>query len=96
MPSPLSGQVSVTGTAQALSASSVNVTAFTIKAPASNAASVYVGGPSVTTSTGFALDPGDSLDYQRQQENGQPTLQLNPSDFYVVGSGGVVTWLASP
>lgn len=100
MPSPLSGQVNpVTGTAQSLTAgATISCSAFSIKAPASNVNSVFVGAAGVTTSTGHCLDPGDSLDYERGDQLGHPRFQLNPSDFFVVGTAGsdIVSWLASP
>ena len=95
---PLTGQVNpVSGVAQALSATQVPCVAFTIKAPASNAKPVFIGGSGVTSTTGHQLDPGDTIDYELKFQNGQPTYQLRPSDFWVIGtSPDIVTFLASP
>jgi hypothetical protein len=97
MPTPLTGQVAISGTAQPLSATTIPANAYTIKAPASNAHSVYLGAASVTASNGFVLSPGDELVYERRNQVGSPSYQLQVSDFYVLGtSGDVVAWLASP
>lgn len=96
---PLTGQVAVSGTAQQLDSGSLAAACaqFIIRAPASNAAAVFIGGPSVTSGTGFQLDAGTDVTYERLSQNGQPAYQLKPSDFYAVGtSPDVVTWLASP
>jgi hypothetical protein len=99
MPQPLTGQGVAAGPVVPvpLSAAPVSCVAFSIKAPRSNAAPVYLGGAAVQTGTGYQMDPGDELQYERIQINGQPAYQLNPSDFYVAGNAGdKVTWLASP
>lgn len=97
MSAPLYGQVAVSGTAQVLVATARDVTGFTIKAPASNVLPIFLGDKNVLTTTGHQLDPGDSLDYERLNQNGQPVYQLKPSDFWVVGTApDIVTWLASP
>lgn len=97
MPAPLHGQVAVSGTAQKLDSSGVAPVAFTIKAPASNSATAYIGASSVTTSNGFPLEPGDDIGYETLSQIGQPLYQMRPSDFYVVGtSGDVVGWIGSP
>jgi hypothetical protein len=97
VPTPPYGQISLSGTAQALSAAPVNAAAFTIKAPASNASNAFIGDASVLTTTGHIMCPGDELTYERRDESGLPKFQLHVSDFYVVGSSGdKVSWLASP
>lgn len=97
VPSPLYGQLSITASAQQLTSNRATVTAFTIKAPASNSNPVYLGDSAVTTSTGFQLDPGDEVDYECVNQAGQPNYQLRPSDFYAIGTvGDKATWLASP
>lgn len=97
MAGPLYGQLTVSGSAQRLAQPSVEVSAFTIKAPTTNTNLVYIGDASVTTSNGHILAPGDEFQYERLQQNGQPTYQLRPSDFYVVGTASdKVSWLASP
>lgn len=96
-PSPLCGQITVSGSAQRLSSPLGDVAAFIIKAPSTNSNSVYVGDANVTTSSGFILNPGDLLEYERIVQNGQPVYQLRPSDFYVVGTApDKVSWVASP
>lgn len=95
----LTGQVAVTGTAQQLDSgnSASACTAFAIKAPKTNTGEVFVGTTGVTSSTGYALDPGESFIYERRNDNGYPRYQLQVSDFWAVGtSGDNVTWLASP
>lgn len=98
MPAPLTGQVAITGSAQALSASPITCQAFTIKAPVANANPVYIGASGVTTGTGYQLDPGDDFEYQRLSLQGQARYELSPSDFFAVGTAGSdkVTWFASP
>jgi hypothetical protein len=99
MPQPLTGQAVATGASNAVPVvpSPVPCTAFTIKAPLSNLAGVFIGPASVTSSTGYQLDPGDVFQYERLSQNGQPSYELKPSDFFVAGnSGDRVTWLASP
>ncbi len=96
MPVPLTGQVALSGTAQAV-ASPVQATAFTIKASATNGSNAFLGPASVSASTGYVLSPGESLSYEDSGRVGLPAYQLRLSDFYVVGSAGdVVSWLASP
>jgi hypothetical protein len=91
------GQVTVTASQQALTASPVGAKAFTIKASSANANPVFVGAPGVTTGSGFRLDPGDEIDYQRDDRNGQTRFQAQLTDFFVIGSAAsdVVSWLAS-
>lgn len=97
MATPLYGQVVVTGSAMPLSAVTLAPAAFSVKAPSTNANPVYLGDVNVTVSTGYALNPGDSLDYENSDESGKPRYSLSVSDFYVAGTNGdVVTWLASP
>lgn len=97
MAAPLYGQLTMNGSAQRLSNPTVEISAFTIKAPSTNTLPVYIGDASVTTSTGHVLAPGDEFQYERLQQNGLPVYQLRPSDFYVVGTASdKVSWLASP
>jgi hypothetical protein len=97
MAAPATGQVTLAAGAKTLSSAQVNCVAFTIKAPATNAKTAYYGASTVTTSTGMALDPGESVTYQRNFQNGNPAYPLGPSDIYVCGtSGDVLTWFASP
>lgn len=97
MPTPLYGQVSVSSTAQVLSATAVNAAGFTIKAPSTNANLVYLGDSAVTSSNGHILGPGDEFTYERRDESGLPRFQLHVSDFWVAGTAGdKLSWLASP
>lgn len=96
-----SGQVTTTGSVQELSATEINPSKFIIKAAASNSAQVAIGpaaqpitGVALSSSTGFLLDPGDSLEVDRTIQQGA-VYQLTPDDVYVIGSSGqVVSWLA--
>lgn len=97
MAAPLTGQAAATGSPVALSATPIACAAFTIKAPATNAGTVYIGAAGVSTSTGYSLDPGDVFEYERQAQNGQPLYTLTVSDFYMVGTNpDKVVWFASP
>jgi hypothetical protein len=51
---------------------------ITLAAPAANAAVVYVGGPGVTTTTGFPIAAGDTLELPVQ----------NMNQIYFVGTAG--------
>jgi hypothetical protein len=94
---PKTGQVVVTGTAQALSPTSLNETAFTLKAAVTNAHPVYVGSATVTAGTGFRLDPGDSISVEKNSQLGRPSYQVGVADFSVVGTTpDVVSWLTFP
>lgn len=55
----LSGQGSVTGTAAALPSNACKK--VTLKANTANTITIYIGPTGVTTSTGLALDPGESV-----------------------------------
>jgi hypothetical protein len=56
-----------------------------------------LGATGVAIGTGFVLNPGDEIDYQRDDRNGQPKFQAQLTDFFVIGSNAsdVVSWLAS-
>jgi len=97
MPTPLTGQISVTGTAQAVSTTPVTVAAWVLKTATTNQNPIFIGPEGITTSTGHQLDPGDSIEYERSFQNGAPRYMLGPSDVYVVGtSGDKTTWFGSP
>jgi hypothetical protein len=97
MPKPITGQVAVSAAAAPLTAVHVDVTAWTLKAPGSNAFPVFVGNSAVTASTGHQYDPGDTFEYERYTQNGQPKYEISPDDVYVVGTpGDKVTWFGSP
>jgi hypothetical protein len=97
MATPITGQVQITASAQPLSASSVDCTAFSAKAAVTNAHPVYVGPAAVTVNNGFRLDPGDSISVERSSQHGRPVYQVGPADFSAIGTAGdVVSWLAFP
>jgi hypothetical protein len=83
---PVSGQITVSGTAQQLSATAVGGSALLLKAPASNANAVYIGPSTVTTSTGFPLDPGEDFTIEHRSQNGLPKYETTAADLYVVGT----------
>lgn len=94
----LTGQVTLSSTPQPLSLLPIECGAFIIKAPATNVAPMYVGGPTVSVTTGYPLVPGETLEYERNLSSSSNLFTLDPSDFYVVGDGitaGVAAWLAS-
>jgi hypothetical protein len=89
--------VNVSGSAQALSATPVACSAWVLKAPLSNANPIYIGPSTITTSTGYQLDPGDEFQYERNAQAASPVYQLSPQDIYVVGtSPDKAVWFASP
>ena len=65
--SPLTAQVSVTATAAALASNSTHTVC--VEAVIANTIPVYVGASGVTTSTGFALNPGDEFCWQVNNSN---------------------------
>lgn len=98
MPAPFSGQVSLTASAQQVDPTTAasSCTAFSIKAPLSNANPAYIGRSGVTIGTGYQLDPGDEFSYERISQSGVPRYESQPSDFWAVGtSGDKVCWLGS-
>ena len=75
---------------QAVTASAAQLTGTTygtlcIKALSTNSISVFIGGPGVTTSTGFELTPTEV----------PFCTQVNTGQFYVVasGTGASVSWI---
>lgn len=90
---PLTGQVTTSGTPQPLTETPSSPTSWIVKAPAANVSTVYIGGSAVTTGTGYPLEPGDSIEFDRRMQPGA-VYDLAPADLYVVGSGGVAAWLA--
>lgn len=90
---PLVGQVITSGTPQPLSLVPVTPTVWSVKAPSANTTTIYIGDNTVTTTTGYPLAPGDSIEVDRRPQPGA-TYDLTPADLYVVGSGGIAAWLA--
>lgn len=96
MAAPATGQVQLTNAAQAITTPRAS-TAFAIKAPLSNARAAFIGPVGVTLTTGHQLDPGDTFEYERKSQSGQPTYEISIGDLYVCGTvGDVISWLASP
>lgn len=81
----------------ALSATALTSNGFIIKAPASNAATVYIGTASVTSTTGFPLDPGGEFVYINNTQNSESgRFDGRLSDLYVVGTANdLVGWFLS-
>jgi len=77
------GQQAVTGTAAQLTGTTYGT--LCIKALSTNSISVFIGGPGVTTSTGFELTPTEV----------PFCTQVNTGQFYVVasGTGASVSWI---
>jgi hypothetical protein len=97
---PFTGQVAITGTAQQLDASNIagSAAAWSVKAPSTNANTVYIGPAGVTTGTGYPLTPGDEFEYTRMFNQITPLLQLVPTNLFAVGTAGsdVLAWFATP
>ena len=89
-----SGQIVASASAAPLTTQAVTPTAFFIKASAANTSTVYVGPAGVTAATGFAMEPGDELTYDGRPMQIGAMYDLLPSQIYVVGSGGTLSWLA--
>ncbi len=97
MPAPITGQVNLSASAQPLSATPIESSAYSIKASAYNGGPAYIGNAGVTASTGHELAPGETQDYERNNQSGQPRFQINIADWYAVGtSGDKITWVLSP
>lgn len=99
MSAPLSGQIIITASAQALSTAITEVSGWSLKAPLTNGHPVFMGSSTVTVTSGHQLDPGDTFEYELRNVSGLATLGVQPSDIYVVGTAGagdIVSWFASP
>ena len=95
MAAPLTGQITVSGSAQQIS--TLNPSAYTIKASSTNGNPVFIGTSSVTTGTGFRLDAGETFDVEKRQINGLPRYETALSEWYVVGTASdVVSWVGFP
>jgi hypothetical protein len=66
---------------------------WVFKASASNTSPVYVGNSTVSASTGHVLEPGDTFQIDRSYQ-ATALFEHTPQDIYVVGSGGVLTWIS--
>lgn len=88
------GQVTVSGTAQALTASGVSVETLVLKAHSTNAASVYVGATGVTSSTGYPIAAGE--EFIIAPAHGNLNRTEKPKDIYVVGTASdKVSWIGT-
>lgn len=95
---PLStGQVTISTSAQALRTPPLEAEGLLLKARSSNSGVVYLGTSTVTTSTGYALEPGESLEISKQlSPAGSALFNIPFSSIYVIGTtGDKLTWLAS-
>lgn len=72
--------------------------AFILKGPVTNSTTgVFLGDAAVTASTGYQLDAGEQILYERLSQQGAGTFyDMRPSDMYVwiVTAGDKLTWLA--
>jgi len=94
----LTGQRTLTASAQQLTESpqAPGAEAYVFKAASSNAGNVYVGDSTVTTSTGYSVEPGETLEMTKQLSIGKAIFNIPLSSLYVVGAtGDVVSWVAS-
>jgi hypothetical protein len=76
---PTTGQVTVTGSATAIGATRAGRTGLTIYNPIGSGGTVYLGGASVTDTTGDILEPSESVTYSA------------PTQWYGCTAGGSVT-----
>lgn len=90
------GQVAITGTAQALVSTQYESDQFVVRAPSTNTNPVYFGAAGVTTATGHMLEPGDEFAVLNEKKAGEQQYDLDPHEFFVVGIAGAdkVTWVA--
>lgn len=82
----INGHQTATGTATALATGALTQGVI-FEGLSTNTVSIFVGGPSVTTSTGIELQPGAALS----------AAVADVSDLYIVcaSSSPVITWLGS-
>ncbi len=92
----ITNQVAVTGTRAALTAIAIRPSGvFIIKAHSDNAADVFVGDSTVTTSTGFPVSAGEELRIAYSKRTGDE-LEVQPAEIYVIGtSGDTVSWITA-
>lgn len=93
----VTGQVVLSGTAAQLSTDPKIENKFLVlKAPATNAATAYFGVAGVTTTTGHAIDPGESVNIDDTLVEGGARMDIQPQDIYVVGTNpDKVTWVSA-
>ena len=80
------GQLAVTTAAQALKGTYVGASYLVVKSLKANTGTVYIGGAGVTDTTGYALDPGDSVVVPYNAVNGLFAI--------AAATGNSLTWLA--
>lgn len=82
---PIVIEITIDGTAQVFSATSISTKAATVQAAKANAGTVWVSNSEVTTANkkGMALDAMDS--YQLTTEMDSDSIELDLNDWYVAG-----------
>ena len=94
-----SGQITSSGTPTQLTPQTITCKKWVMKALSSNTSQVGIGpktqidGSALSTSNAYLMDAGDDFEIDRTIQAGA-VYDASPSDVYVVGSGGVITWLA--
>lgn len=94
-----SGQITSSSTPTPLTPQVVQPKYWVFKALSSNSSQVGVGpatqldGSALSLSNAHMMDPGDDFEIDRSIQE-RSVYDLKPSDVYVVGSGGIVSWLA--
>ena len=94
-----SGQIATSATPTPLSSTPLQPKKWVMKALSSNAGQVGIGpasqpsGAALSMANAHLMDPGDDLAVDRTIQQGT-VYDVTPADVYVVGNGGVVTWLA--
>jgi hypothetical protein len=80
-----------TSGAKAVSATSARSVTWTVQAPLANTGKIYIGGPTVTTSTGIALNPGDG--YTNPSQGNAASYDLSQVYFACTVSGDSITYV---
>jgi hypothetical protein len=94
-----SGQVTTSSTPTPLSATPMRANQWQYKAMSSNTSQVGVGpavqysGAALSMSNAHLMDPGDYETIDNTVQQGA-VVNVHPSDVYVVGTGGVIAWMA--
>lgn len=95
-----SGQVTTSATATALSSVPIGAKKWVFKALSSNTSQIGVGpltqisGAGLTMGNAHLMDPGDDFEIDCTIQQGAVFGDTTPDKVYVVGAGGVVSWLA--
>lgn len=91
----LTGQLTLTGSAQPLSPTRVEAEYILIRALDTNTGLAYIGPSGVTTGTGFPRAAGDEFEAVNSNRPGEAEYDLHPHSIYAVGTpGDKVAWLA--